>query len=563
MTGGVTIWVGDRPVSLSPAMSIGKGGEAEVYALDGARALKIFKAPDHPDFAAMPVEQRAAAARIAEHQTKLGELAARLGGAGRAVTPLELARGGRPAGSPLVGYVMPLIEGAEPLYRFSDPRFRRARVPGQRVVSILRDLHDSVRQIHAAGAVIGDFNDLNVLVRDTRAFVIDADSFQFDRYRCAVFTERFVDPLLCDAGGSTPLLVRPHNTDSDWYAFAILAMRSLLCVGPYGGVHRPARGSRRIAHAARPLHRVTVFSDEVTYPKPALHWRLLPDELLDHLSAVFERDRRGPFPDDLLETLRFTRCRSCGAEHARSSCPDCARARPPAPPVRVRGSVRAIAIEGAEAAALRARHAERHANDRHRFWIAGSSLWFDGALGDVRLGQILGGRTRFWVGDRLGAGFYSAGALTVGFVFDAARPIAGNGINDQITLPPLRGQLMDASCAIGSDRAWLFAVEQVGGAVVGHCSCVDARGQLLATVTAPVADLAWLAAGPGACATGPYLFVATDDGVARLEIDGGDIVETRTFADTEPFVDASTQLAITDRGLCAMTRGEVIALQMK
>lgn len=557
------VWLGDRRVSVAPSMSIGKGGEAEVYAVAGDRALKIFKAPDHPDFAGLPAEQRAAEARIAEHQTKLRELPD-LGE--RIITPLELATGGRRRGGPVVGYAMALIEDADPLYRFSDPRFRRTRVPGQRVVAILRDLYDRVRSVHDAGAVIGDFNDLNVLVRDTRAFVIDADSFQFGRYRCAVFTERFVDPLLCEPPGdnvTSPVLIKPHTRDSDWYAFAILAMRSLLCVGPYGGVHRPSNGDPRIPHPARPLHRVTVFSDQVTYPKPALHWSALPDELLDHLAGVFERDRRGRFPEDLLETLRWTRCRSCGAEHARPSCPGCVRPRPPRPPVRVRGSVRAVAVEGEAAAAIRRRAAHRHRNDRHRFWIAGSSLWFDGPLGDLRLGRIVGGRTRFWVGERLGAGFYTAGALTFGFVFDAARPLAGNGINDQVALPPMRGALMDAACAVGRDRAWLFAVEQVGGVVVGRCTCVSAAGEVVATTSGPIADHPWLAAGAGACAAGDFLFVATDAGVARFERDGAAIAQTRSFPDTEPFVDASTRLLVTERGLCAITRDEVVELHIR
>ena len=42
--------------------------------------------------------------------------------------------------------------------------------------------------------MVGDFNDLNILVTGTDAWLIDADSFQFGTYLSPVFTERFLDP---------------------------------------------------------------------------------------------------------------------------------------------------------------------------------------------------------------------------------------------------------------------------------------------------------------------------------------------------------------------------------
>jgi H/ACA ribonucleoprotein complex subunit 3 len=67
--------------------------------------------------------------------------------------------------------------------------------------------------------------------------------------------------------------------------------------------------------------------------------------LLQHFHQVFERDRRGAFPLQLIETLRWTKCSVCGAEHARPSCPQCAQ---PSPAVRevvtIRGKVTATRI---------------------------------------------------------------------------------------------------------------------------------------------------------------------------------------------------------------------------
>src|SRR5206468_1441187 len=108
--------------------------------------------------------------------------------------------------------------------------------------------------LHGAGVVAGDLNDLNILVtRKDEGFFIDADSYQFGRYRCAVFTERFVDPLLSDAGATAPRLARPFEETSDWYAFFVLLMQCLLFVGPYGGIYRPKDQSKRVPAGARPL----------------------------------------------------------------------------------------------------------------------------------------------------------------------------------------------------------------------------------------------------------------------------------------------------------------------
>ncbi len=288
----MNVYLQGKRIPLDPARSLGQGGEAEVFRLGTGRALKIFKPPDHPDYQGLPEEQRAAEERIRQHQRKLREFPAGL--PRRVVAPEELAtdRSGRL----VVGYAMELVHPAEPLVRWAEPAFRRAGVPNGAVVALFRDMHATVSRLHAAGVVIGDFNDLNVLVGAGQARFIDADSFQFGAYRCGVFTERFVDPLLCDGSASSLRLVRPCGPGSDWYAFAALLMQSLLFVGPYGGIYRPVRSSRRVLHGVRPLRRITVFHPEVHYPRPATSWRVLPDDLLHHLHGVFERDQRGPLP---------------------------------------------------------------------------------------------------------------------------------------------------------------------------------------------------------------------------------------------------------------------------
>src|SRR5215208_5978198 len=103
------VLIGGRKVTVDPASAIGKGGEADVFALRDGRALKLFKAPDHPDLAGQPALQAVARDRLAEQQHKLRAFPASLPAA--VVVPEALAHD--PSTGEVVGYAMRMIPGAE------------------------------------------------------------------------------------------------------------------------------------------------------------------------------------------------------------------------------------------------------------------------------------------------------------------------------------------------------------------------------------------------------------------------------------------------------------------
>lgn len=561
-----------RRVRLHPARSIGKGGEADVYDLGDGRALKVFKTPAHPDYAASPDEQRAAARRVAEHQEKLRAFP--MGLPPEVIAPQALATDR--AGKTIVGYAMPLVARAEPLLRFAEPTYRRAFAPASSVVALFRELWGVLSALHARGVLVGDFNDLNVLVTEDRHVrLIDADSFQFGPFACAVFTERFVDPRLCDRTARAPRPAAPYDADADWYAFTALLMQSLLFVGPFGGTHRPKDPARRVPPSRRPLERLTVFHSEVIYPKPATSWGVLPDALLARLRAVFERDERGVFPPELLEGLAFVTCAACGIEHARPRCPACsttpARAGSAVHPATGRAdSERVFATSGVivsayvEGGALRLVHYEAgvykdESGDvlpdpsprRGTVWIEGAELRRAsagpfGAGASERVGEVLENQTRVWSGPAFGLGFYRAQGLARAFVFEVAR----GGINDELRLPPLRGELVQSACAIDDRRAWLFLALKHAGRVEHLCFVHSRRGQLEASAKATQGDGSWLGVLGGAAAAGGVLLVPTDGGVVRVVVtDGGALEVDRCFSDTEGLVDERSTLLAGARGL--------------
>ncbi|QUY40439.1 hypothetical protein [Acaryochloris marina] len=623
------VYINQKRVRLRPKQAIGKGGEADVYRLNRTTAVKLFKSPSHPDFVGMAEAQQGARERLALHQQKLRQFPQSL--PERVIAPqgLVMNQGGRR----ILGYTMPLVANAEVLLRYCDLRRRvgdhrrrvgdhrqvRQTIDTQVVVNLFLDLHETVAKLHCADVVIGDFNDLNILVQGTQAFLIDADSFQFGSFPCSVFTARFVDPLLCDPQGTQPILCRPYSWESDWYAFTVMLMQALLFVNPYGGVYRPSDPAQRLPAAARPLHRITVFHPQVRYPKPALPCDRLPEALLDHFQRVFEQDWRGAFPRSLLENLRWQTCPSCGVEHARSACPSCVQSIGVAPPVQ-QGQVKVTTVLQTDgvilAATLTAGHlqwlvweegqfkredgavmltgdlspesdwylqgqttwiaqqgqvvrlsadTERISvdcyqgrpqvavNDRHCYWLSQGQLMRDHSV----VGEVLAGQTQFWVGPRFGLGFYRAGRLNGAFVFDVQR----SGINDRLSLSMGAGTIVAANCTFSQSLGWLFVTIQDQGVLQQQCWVIAPTGQVVAQ--ADVGE--WTAGRSPICphwAVEDALLVATDEGIARVQVDQGRLILQRQFPETEPFVQTGYQVLAAPQGLYTVGSQTIQLLQL-
>jgi len=544
------VYVDGSRVTLAPPMLVGQGGEAEVYDLGDGRVLKWWKPADHPDFEGLPEAQEAARRRAAEQPSKLRALPGNL--PAQVVTPCGFALD---SAKRVVGYLMPKV-GGEPLHSYGEPRWRREHpIAGDDAVAALLSLHDAIAGLHRARVVIGDCNDLNVLVDGRRVHLIDVDSYQYAGYTCPMFSERFVDPRLCTTAMQP---AKPHDEASDWFAFAVMALRTLVGVGPWGGVHQPADASRRCPPPARALRRISVYSPEVVYPRAARPLAILPDDFAEVLRAIFEGDQRGVFPRPALERLHLRACTACGEEHARVRCPTCL-AQAHVPPAVIRGRLRwqAIAADDVAFPYEVSRAFPRLARGAVR--LDGGALWRATRLGGAhgeRVGNVLGGQTRAWVGPELGVGFYRAGGYAVGFVF---RPERGT-LDDRVALPRIRGQLVAAHATVGSDRAWLWLTTAEQGRIVTTCVVIGADANVLAS--AQLADATWLAGITGACAAGPHLFVPTDDGVARIEVVQDTIVHTRTFAETAPLVGSGDRLALAPGAIDVVRRHDAIRMQL-
>jgi H/ACA ribonucleoprotein complex subunit 3 len=323
-----------------PSKTLGVGGEATVYPV-GPWAFKVYNPPNHPNYFNKPNEQEMARRRLREQPQKLASFPHL---PNKVVQPQFMVYNKK---GDVIGYAMRLIENVEPLYKYSEVDFRQGGALSAHVNEIFKDLHPTVRDVHKT-AIIGDFNDLNVLVRTNpfEALIIDSDSFDFGPFRTRMYTPKFLDPLLADLNTPTISLGMPYTEDSDWYAFAVMLLQCLLLTDPYNGVYRSKDPTKRVEHVERWKHRITIFHPDVKVPKKSISYKVLPDDLLHYFHEVFHKDRRGEFPFKLLEDSKWVVCASCGTEHAKSYCPVCSVPKPveKKETVTVRGSVIATEV---------------------------------------------------------------------------------------------------------------------------------------------------------------------------------------------------------------------------
>jgi hypothetical protein len=610
------IYIRGKKIVVSPKDALGKGGEADIYKLDPRTVAKIFKAPNHQDYSNQPFAQQAAKERIQEHQQKLPAfLALRLPSCVVGGIDLVTNRNGV-----AMGYTMPLIDRAEVMWQYGQRKFRETSgISNNQITGLGKKLYAGIGESHTSGVILGDaLNDLNVMARGDDIFIIDADSTQFGPYLCKTFTPVFVDPLLCDPGQSRLMLISPHNQDSDWYAYNVMLFKTWLYVAPYEGT---LKGQQPISEEVRPLHRVTVFNADVRYPKKAIPYTALNDDLLHHFQAVFIKDLRGVFPYKLIENLEWKECTSCGMVHCRVVCPACKTMVPQKRvTVQAHGKVTCekmfetkgvilyttyeqnslrwlyhedgkfkresgrTFIEGKLEPFMRFRTSGDRtfigkgnrvtdgksvkmadqfgnltvfdANSKCLYWSENGRLMRETptSVAPTHIGDVLSGQSLFWVGEDFGFGFYRAGEVDVAFVFNADRV----GINHFVKLPfKIRGQLVDSTCLFSHGICWFGVAYQDQGITHTAWAILNLKGEVLASTEATWQDGSWAGTIRGKSPAGKYLFIATDDGLARVTFDQGGIFMDKTFPDSEPFVDGGNSIQVGGGGIYVISAHEI------
>lgn len=255
---------GER-VELGSAHFVASGGEGDVYAI-GARGFKLAHDPAH----ACPPAKLAELRRIGDPHVL-------------APTGALLARPGR--GGPPVGHELPFVTDTWSACELVPVAFRRRHaLPPTTMPALVAALRERVAAVHAAGCLVVDLSEANVLVsRDcTIPRLIDVDSFQTPSFRATAITPTIADPTR--AAGD-------FDASTDWFSFAVLACSLLTGIHPFRGKHPRVKGL-----AARMKAGLSIFDPAVRLPRACLPLTSIPNPWRDWLHATLQHGQRSAPP---------------------------------------------------------------------------------------------------------------------------------------------------------------------------------------------------------------------------------------------------------------------------
>lgn len=319
------LFLNQKPLTLDPANLIQSGGEGMVFGT-GQQAVKIYHRPQ--------------SGRVEKLQLLISSQLSRTFPT-NVLGPYQLVLD---EDQQLAGFTMPRLPRDSHIARkLSDPNFCHANIPGVRpAVGLLLDIHRTLERLHQLGFIVGDLNDHNIHFAmpadmDWPSYWIDVDSFQLGTHVCPVAMKTFLDPHLYDVADFSS---RPwFSQASDWYAYFVLLVKSLLLAHPYGGTHVQHKSLE-----ARAMDGISLIHPSVIYPKLARPIETLPDDLLHHMTLVFEEGLRPPFPVQLLTeyATNLHHCSHCGLDYPKSrpGCPGCRRQTPAPSPALIQGRLR-------------------------------------------------------------------------------------------------------------------------------------------------------------------------------------------------------------------------------
>jgi len=264
-----------RPIRLGKR--IGKGGEGEVYAVEGRadQALKVYTVGDIGDRAAK-----------VEAMVRAG-----LAGASKLVSyPSAVVTDTK---GRFAGFLMRLVHSHQPIHHLYAPGDRKANFPSadyRFLVHTARNVASALADVHARSCVIGDINHSGILVSEqAMVALIDADSFQVTdgarEFLCRVGVPEYTPPEL--QGRSLAGLRRTQNHDA--FGLAVIVFQ-LLCMGRHPFVGSYAHGEMPMERAIAE-HRFAYSQRRSVGMRPppgTVHLRDFPPQIAQAFEAAFD-----------------------------------------------------------------------------------------------------------------------------------------------------------------------------------------------------------------------------------------------------------------------------------
>lgn len=212
-----------------------------------------------------------------------------------------------------IGYSMEKVVGEE-FKRLSNRKFITANnITTKDILSMLVRVKKVLEVLHNQHIYIGDLNDQNILFDTSwNVFLIDCDSWTVGNDKCTVAMDIFKDPKL---------QADNFNADTDNYAFAVLAWKSLTRVHPFGGTI-----DTDISILERMKNGISVIDRKnVKLPRTVKKWNGLSPQLVTEFKNIFENNLRtlSGNMEDMFANLKLCQKDKEYYYSKFSSCPYC------------------------------------------------------------------------------------------------------------------------------------------------------------------------------------------------------------------------------------------------
>lgn len=182
-----------------------------------------------------------------------------------------------------VGFAMDFKKNTTPLCKLFTSSFcRQEGVTNDMVTDLVRKMQITGRNIHNAGCLIVDWNEMNVVVspRYKIPFFIDVDSYKTPSFKADAIMESIRDRQI--TGNN-------WTKESDWFSFAILAFQMWIGIHPYKGSHPDYKLKE---WAKRMEDGVSVFDKDAKLPGAARDFSLIPGSHLEWFKEIFLKNKR-------------------------------------------------------------------------------------------------------------------------------------------------------------------------------------------------------------------------------------------------------------------------------